>query len=51
MKRVLFVGIGKEFPEGAFRFLHHALKQFTYLFPGYTELPTEFVYVKEDNTA
>ncbi|HXD77885.1 MAG TPA: hypothetical protein VN616_08750 [Puia sp.] len=27
----------------------HAIKQFVYLFPEYTDLPTEFVYVKEDD--
>lgn len=29
----------------------HAIKQFAYLLPGYTELPTEFIYVKEDSSA
>ncbi|HLX65691.1 MAG TPA: hypothetical protein VKR41_01805, partial [Puia sp.] len=29
----------------------HALKQFTYLFPEYTDLATEIVYVKDDNSA
>ncbi|HTR29576.1 MAG TPA: hypothetical protein VMH27_09920 [Puia sp.] len=28
----------------------HAIKQFTYLFPQYTDLPTEIIYVKEDNS-
>ncbi|HUB61809.1 MAG TPA: hypothetical protein VL978_13940 [Puia sp.] len=28
----------------------HAIKQLAYLFPGYTDLPTEIVYVKEDNS-
>ncbi|HEV2352912.1 MAG TPA: hypothetical protein VGR89_01605, partial [Puia sp.] len=27
----------------------HAIKQFAYLFPNYTDLPTEFIYVKEDD--
>ena len=26
----------------------HAIKQFCYLFPSYTELPTEFVYIKDE---
>lgn len=29
----------------------HAIKQLAYLFPSYTDLPTEIIYVKEDNTA
>lgn len=29
----------------------HAIKLFTYLFPDYTDLATEFIYVKEDNSA
>lgn len=29
----------------------HAIKQLAYLFPSYTDLPTEFIYVKEDNSA
>ncbi len=28
----------------------HAIKQFCYLLPHYTDLPTEFIYVKDENT-
>jgi hypothetical protein len=28
----------------------HAIKQFVYLFPEYTDLPTEFVHIKEDKS-
>jgi|SRR5450631_3103116 len=29
----------------------HAIKQFCYLLPQYTDLPTEIIYVKDENTA